>query len=148
MKSALRKIRIISILMLMFSGCASLNFSCPCSLENISSGRSGEGNDLCVYMEFYNDSPEEITDFTVSLLLCDSSGDEDSDSFIEYCETVECSICAFSSAGVRICAEGVFAENPEADYEVYSLYVRNIDYADGKNWSDPSGMYAVRIKGE
>lgn len=120
-----------------YTGCASVeNYRAPYS---ISAAASGGEFSYC----FYNRSSAEVSACTVKFRLYDEDGlppaECPGECEVACCETVK----PYASYSESVNLESECGVLP-GFYQVESVYVSRIEYADGREWKDEYGNYGLK----
>lgn len=93
---------------------------------------------------FHNGSSKDVSSFTVSFMLYDSDGNNPFIGSNNVVEKVDGGVPGGSSKSVVIPMDDYLTVVPDEPYKIDFMYVREIVYSDGSEWSDPFGMYCAR----
>lgn len=133
-------------LLAFLTGCATLgSFGCPYEVAD-ARVEVGERAGCCrlagLCLTLQNGTDKTVRAFTVSIQLSDADGASPFDGADSVTVPCKADIKPRSQATCAISLDPFLPDAPAEPYAVDSLYLREIQYADGIRWRDPFGMYA------
>lgn len=91
----------------------------------------------------YNDSPKDISSFTVSFLVYDGDGLNPFVGTNCVVKDFDTPISANAWADFSVSLDSLLPGAPQDTFILDFFYVKKISYADGTSWADPFGMHAT-----
>jgi hypothetical protein len=92
---------------------------------------------------FYNRDSKPVKSFTMVFFMYDEDGNPPGIGNNGVKLEIDVDVAAGECEEDIICIDRFMYEIPDSPYQLDYLYVSRIVYADGSEWSDPFGMYAI-----